>query len=131
MTSPKQQELHIYLILNIVDFLDTRASGRCPMNLALSVRPSVCNSRSQNWLIKFFWFFLHEVSHKVNVRRIQKVPKMKWRFCGFDKHLIYSYMCVLLEFESTSGCLTFYKTACLGKIWFLSYSSKTSINQNA
>ena len=37
----------------------------CQMNLVLfvcsCVNPSVHNARSQNWLIKFFFFFLHEV----------------------------------------------------------------------
>ena len=30
-------------------------------SIHLLVRPSVCNAKSQKWLINFFWLFIHEV----------------------------------------------------------------------
>ena len=115
-----------------------------------SVCPFVRNLRSQYWLINFFLIFCIKLDSQ-NVRKkwanpqfwkkshwvkwSQKIPKMneKWGFfrvlTTFSSINMYFF---LLENGSTNGLLTS-KTACLRKIWFLSYVTirmQASLNYN-
>ena len=90
-----------------------------------------CNVKSQKWVTNFFFLIFCCKLEKwwaqlEQVRRAQKVQEMaqKWHLRGFDKNRIHSYLFFYLNMKVLMVLLA--KTICLGKIWILSYVSKTS-----
>ena len=109
---------------------------KCPMNLILfvhsPVRLSVCNARSQNWLISFFLiFFCMKLGiHKVKKVTIQFFEKKSWRVRrtlkvqkqprnGVLELLIKMQSnhvsTFLIEYQSTNALLTFCRNSMRGK----------------
>ena len=126
---------------------------KCPMNLILfvhsPVRLSVCNARSQNWLISFFLiFFCMKLGiHKVKKVTIQFFEKKSWRVRrtlkvqkqprnGVLELLIKMQSnhvsTFLIEYQSTNALLTFCRNSMRGKNVVLELEPKNLwTNQNA
>ena len=99
---------------------------QCKISEMVFIVPNFCMKLESHKVRKgvepnFFW---KSIDRSVGLKKSQIFPRYEVLVVWQKSN---PFMCTfLLECKSTNDLSTFHKTKCFGKIWFLSYGSKTS-----